>query len=353
MQKYDYTVFIGRFQPFHAGHLSVVKEALRVSEKLIIVVGSKDKPRSPRNPFTFEERKKLIYSALDENQVGKVSIVGVHDYEYNLQKWIGEVQSVVFRESHKVWKAGPTKIALIGHSKDHTSYYLNLFPNWDKVDVPSLKTIDGTSIRKIAHSGCYDFIGRIKALHEYEDAVMRNDWYFHLNDFYGHSFDGKSIKDQMTRHSEWIKNYKNRWGDGPFLTSDALVVQSGHILLIKRGPGDGEGLWALPGGFMNPHERLSDAAIRELREETRLKVPEAVLRGSVLREKIYDDPWRSERARLVTFATLFQLKDGPLPKVKGSDDALEARWFSISEFQGMRNVMFEDHYSMITDLLGL
>jgi len=351
--QYDFTVFIGRFQPFHAGHLSVVEEALRKSEKLVMVLGSKEKPISPRNPLTYEQRCELIRATLTPLQNERVQITGVCDHEYNLQKWIAEVQKVVFIETHKEFRAGPTKISLIGHSKDHTSYYLNLFPSWDRIDVPALETFDGTALRKCLHSGSYYPVGRIKMKQEFAGIKMPSAWYDLLDEMYGGAMSKDSLSNRMMNHREWLEQYKKRWGDGPFITSDALVVQSGYILLIRRGPGDGEGLWALPGGFMNPHERLRDAAIRELREETKLKVPEAVLRGSVVREKTYDDPWRSERARLITFAMMFQLKDGPLPKVKGSDDAKEARWFTISEFCGMRNQMFEDHYSMITDMLGL
>lgn len=352
MQKYDFTVFIGRFQPFHAGHLAVVEEALAKSEQLIIVVGSKDKPRSPRNPLTYIERVKLIRSALTEEQNGCVLITGVQDYEYNLQKWISEVQRAVFTQSQTTWRAGPTKIALIGHSKDHTSYYLNLFPKWNRIDVNAIETLDGTALRALLHAGLYDSVGRIRMAHIDTGTRMTDEWYDVLDKLYDGPMAKNSLANRMMEHSRWLREYKHRYGKGPFITSDALVLQSGYILLIKRGPGDGEGQWALPGGFMNPYERLQDAGIRELREETGLKVPEAVLRGSIKKEKTYDDPWRSERARLITHAVMIELANGPLPKVKGSDDAKEARWFTLSEFYDMRDVMFEDHYSMICNLIG-
>ena len=58
-KKYDYLVFIGRFQPFHNGHKRVIDHALELSKKVIVLVGSVDQPRCTRNPFTFQERKDI------------------------------------------------------------------------------------------------------------------------------------------------------------------------------------------------------------------------------------------------------------------------------------------------------
>jgi bifunctional NMN adenylyltransferase/nudix hydrolase len=80
-----------------------------------------------------------------------------------------------------------------------------------------------------------------------------------------------------------IEKYKESWKAAPFpptfVTVDAVVVQSGHVLLVKRKAMPGAGLWALPGGFLNQEETLLDGAIRELKEETKIKVPVPVLKG--------------------------------------------------------------------------
>ena len=99
-----------------------------------------------------------------------------------------------------------------------------------------------------------------------------------------------------------------------------------------------------------------EGAIRELREETELKVPEKVLKGSIFHEKVFDHPDRSLRCRVkgkhgrtVTMAFGFKLDDAEkLPKVKGSDDAMDARWIPLDVVLGeMRDSLMEDHYDII------
>ena len=135
-----------------------------------------------------------------------------------------------------------------------------------------------------------------------------------------------------------------------FLTCDAVVVQSGHVLLVKRGANPGKGLWALPGGFVNQNERIQDACMRELREETRLKVPLPVLHGSVKNKEVFDHPDRSLRGRTVTQAFYIELPPGKLPQVKGGDDAASAKWVPLAFVR--EEEMYEDHYHILTHFLG-
>jgi bifunctional NMN adenylyltransferase/nudix hydrolase len=137
-----------------------------------------------------------------------------------------------------------------------------------------------------------------------------------------------------------------------FSTADAVVICSGHVLMIKRRAEPGRGLWALPGGYVNANtdKSVEDAAIRELREETQIKVPAPVLRGSIVRSKVFDAIDRSPRGRIITHAFYIQLPDGELPKVKGSDDAEKARWVPIAEVKSEE--CFEDHYEILQHFLG-
>jgi bifunctional NMN adenylyltransferase/nudix hydrolase len=107
---------------------------------------------------------------------------------------------------------------------------------------------------------------------------------------------------------------------------------------------------ALPGGFLDANERLKTAVIRELREETRIKVPAPVLLGSITKTEVFDDPHRSARGRTVTHAYLIELKGEKLPKVKGGDDASKAFWVPFADVKPEQ--MFEDHFHIIQAMVG-
>ena len=337
---YDVLAFIGRFQPFHMGHMAVVDEALKRAKKVALVLGSHDQPRNTRNPFTTAERIEMI-TAVYPNEVanGRIVFVPQADWTYSLDRWIMETQAKVTQVANTPFTPDPVKIGLIGHSKDHTSFYLKSFPMWDSVEVENVNGIDATSIR----SGFFDLTGEVRDI-----PVPVIDW---LRDF-----QDTPAFDQIAAEMEFVKTYKKQFASMPypptFNTVDAVVVQSGHVLLVRRGAEPGKGLWALPGGFLDQNETLLDGAIRELREETRISVPDPVLRGSVKGQRTFDDPHRSQRGRTLTTAFMIRLQDRTdLPKIKGSDDADKAAWVPLADLK--RNMMFEDHYDIIAEMADI
>ena len=337
--KYDFLVFIGRFQPFHKGHLAVVEEALEKAERLIIILGSANQPRNSRNPFTTDERSKMIYGSLSEEHRDRVICTPMQDFDYNDAKWERAVQQTV---NSVIAVYGPKdswncKIGLIGREKDHTSYYLKKFPQWESENVVDFYNLSATPIR-------YEFFER-----RYISDVPEGTYRF-LTEF-------SRRPEWDVIHNEIIENvkYQRQWANSPFppifVTVDAVVIQSAHVLLVKRGGYPGKGLLALPGGFLNQEERLEEAMLRELTEETQVDVPLSVLKGNIKSSRVFDAPMRSTRGRTITHGYLIQLPDQEnLPKVIGSDDADEAFWVPLSLITPEN--MFEDHYSIINILLG-
>jgi nicotinamide-nucleotide adenylyltransferase len=89
-------LFIGRFQPFHKGHLGAVKFALARVDQLVIVVGSAQKSHEPKNPFTAGERIRMIKESLDFERVNvsKILIIPVPDIDVH-SLWTRQVDMLV------------------------------------------------------------------------------------------------------------------------------------------------------------------------------------------------------------------------------------------------------------------
>lgn len=350
----DALVFIGRFQPFHNGHKAVIDAALQQAKEVVVVVGSSFQARNIRNPFTFQERKAMIESVyaneMMENPlarasdsepyyVPRVKVVPVSDYPYDDNKWVNAIQRIVDETVPDAKDVG-----LIGHSKDSTSYYLNIFPRWkNHVEVGDVDGINATDIRNL-----FLRLPNTRWAGDFRLPDSVSKWL--LDNF--EAFDTLRVEYSM------ISKYKEAWKAAPFpptfMTVDAVVVQSGHILLVKRGDMPGKGLWALPGGFLNQDETMLDGAIRELVEETKIKLPKRML-DSMKRlgipSKTFDAPNRSSRGRTITQAFLIDLGVGELPKVKGSDDAEEAFWVPFNEVK--QEKMFEDHFHIIDNFINI
>ena len=349
MNNFDFTIFIGRFQPFHAGHLYVVKEGLKQANQLILLIGSAWQPRNTRNPWRHQEREEMVRACLTPEENKRLLCLPLMDVPYNDEIWVRNVQSTVngLITAHYSKPHQPAKIALIGHKKDQSGFYLNLFPQWSSIGVDNFKNISATPLREKYFTDAYsDVLDQWHKEKILPDAVV--NW---LKNF----AETNAAHEQVREEIQFINKYKKAWSQAPyaptFVTVDAVVVQSGHVLLVERGANPGKGLWALPGGFVEQDERLQDACLRELREETKLKVPAPVLRGSIKKHGVYDDPFRSARGRTITHAFYIELEpNAELPKVKGSDDAKTAKWIPLSEINS--ETMFEDHYFIIEDMLG-
>jgi len=87
-------LLIGRFQPFHLGHLEAFRFALSKVDKLWVGLGSSNKPAQKNDPFSAEERKEMILSSINDLMKDKISIYFIPDLD-NHVKWIEKIDTIV------------------------------------------------------------------------------------------------------------------------------------------------------------------------------------------------------------------------------------------------------------------
>jgi len=363
MKPKKVTLFLGRFEPYHLGHDADAKKAYESkADHILRIVGSVNKPRTIENPWDFKERELMLRAPLSRAENDRTFIYGVEDTIYNDNAWLKQIQTIL------KWHVNPgDEVSIVGGQKGE--WYMKFFPEpqYKRLLLPEVVNINATQIR---------------------------GWYFGLpwtdHDFTRHSFGtypdlgydcakdviAKVVPDSTLQYLEMFRNmpayeylcseyeyYRKYWADNAkyryganalnFNTVDAILVQSGYILLVQRKDYPGKGLWALPGGFLNADEEIEDGMIRELREETHLKVAAKVLKGNIEQVQNFAKPKRSLRGRIITFGHYIPLpSENTLPKVKGGDDALKARWMPLSDISDLRYKFFEDHIDIIEHFVG-
>lgn len=332
-----FAVFIGRFQPFHNGHFHVIQSALKEAAHVTVCVGGANSARRPRNPWTFQERAEMISNAFPNERV-RLSIIPINDHIYNDAAWLSQVQSAVRLQTNR---ASDEEIALVGRAKDRSSYYLKMFPQWAAIPISGSPDMDATAIRDRLF-----LTGALPGPEEVPRSVL--NWLT--------SYMGTPEARRMREEYSFISKYRAAHDNGQYhrnnVASDAVIMQAGHILLVRRKSLPGAGMLALPGGHVDRDETALDAAMRELREETSIKVPEPVLRGSIVAHRVFDDPYRSDLCRTYSHAYFIHLKnETKLAKVRASSDAESAMWVPLSRIYA--DQLFDDHYHIINYFTGV
>lgn len=354
-KDYDNLIYIGRFQPLHLGHQSVIDTALENSKRVDILIGSSNRPRSDSNPWTYEERENMIRMSYPDEFGVTLFTHPLPDADYNDIEWFAGVQKAVAEIN-----ADPdAKIGLVGFEKDSSSYYLHKFPQWELFLIDEQwSTVSATNIRNnyfqraprlpdhLCSAGVVDFL---------KSFMLTNAFKYVLNE----------VEGLAAHHAQWPPNL-------PYpiqtVTVDSVCTQSGHILLVTRDKAPGVGLLALPGGHViSKYGDSFDNAIKELIEEAQpmdqlgeergKPIPKGRLRSCFTGyEKRYDAPNRDPRGYYLTTAFRFVFPDGPLWKVSGDiergdgDEIADAAWYPIGSLSP--EYMFADHYYIIQQMLN-
>jgi nicotinamide-nucleotide adenylyltransferase len=130
-------LLIGRFQPFHLGHLEALRFALSKVDKLWVGLGSSNKPVEKNNPFTAQQRKEMILSSIDDSMKERISIYFIPDVDNHI-RWIEKIDTIV------------PKFDII-FSNDDLTKHLYSKRNTKVLAIPFLnrESLSGTNIRDL------------------------------------------------------------------------------------------------------------------------------------------------------------------------------------------------------------
>jgi bifunctional NMN adenylyltransferase/nudix hydrolase len=311
-------IFIGRFQPVHQGHIHALGVAASQVQKLYILIGSANQCRSIKNPWSFQERKQMLQLRLHAERITNYEILPINDYRYSDTQWMSDVRATI--EHYTMGSP-----ILFGHMKEGNDY-LKWFPELKFKSIEAQYQINATMIRE--------------EMFKNDDPLMpetvRGDYAFYQKE------------KQLFKDYPFPETLN-------FNCSDAILECQGHILLIQRKFSPGRGAWALPGGFRNQRETFLDCAIRELIEETNVRVPEKVLRGSIVKTELFDNPNRSFGIPRNTMAVYMRISPNPdnsLPRANGADDAALCKWVPLTD--ALNNIeMYDDHKDIVSKVTGV
>lgn len=337
-------VVIGRFQPFHNGHLSLVKLALDAAPRVVVVIGSAFQARSPKHPFTWAERAEMVRLAFPEAERQRLHCLPVRDY-FDDARWIADVRHAVAHAPGGAETTGSPTVTLVGHPRDATRDYLEAFPDW------TLRRAANVPVRRTSRMRDALFAAPATALVELAGELPPGSIDFLRAWRTGPLFEA------LAEEAEMLRQYEASWASAPYppvlVTVDCVVKCGRHVLLIRRGQAPGKGLFAVPGGFLEQRETTQQAALRELEEETHLALPPATLRACLKATDVFDRPDRSARGRTITHGHFFDLGDLELPELRADDDAAAAEWTPIDQLRALEGRLLDDHFQMLDHYLGL
>jgi bifunctional NMN adenylyltransferase/nudix hydrolase len=290
----------------------------------------------------------MIRQALPEADRHRVRFLPVRDY-YDEARWVRAVRAGVAAMTVTADAQPQPSVALVGHFKDATSGYLRGFPGWSLMPVERLADGDGTHIRDALFASDLQHIDA--ALAALVDQIPPSTLAF-LRAWVELPF-----FDALVTEWQMLRAYKEAWRSAPyapvFVTVDSIVRCTGRVLLIQRGRAPGRGLYGVPGGFIEERETAYQSALRELAEETHLKLLDATMQQHLTATAVFDHPDRSLRGRTITHAHFFDLGERELPPVQADDDAQAVEWMPIERLAAMEDKFFDDHFHMLDHFLGL
>ena len=321
----------GTFDPITKAHEAIIrkiKKEMRDSDKLIIGIVQNDEKnynvsvndrlnmvKKSLDAHEIVIQDKRTYAYLDAHYRGeKITICMGDDEWYALcsGKWVNwdlllkRYEFLVFNRENK---------------NDEIVLPAGINPNVTFLGAEDTDGISSTAVREILFKNpeCHYSDVRDYITHVVFRYIKDNELYF------------QNGNDYNEKEKEFLKEYavkkeKNHWGE-PSVTTDIVAYNGDKILLIRRGNYPYKNYWALPGGFFEKtDEDLNFGAQRELKEETGIDIDPKYFRQIKTYGHNFDP-----RMKIVDVAFSVRVNKKDMDKVKGLDDACDARWFQIDE----------------------
>lgn len=328
----------GTFDPITKAHEAIIrriKKEMRESDKLIIGIVQNDEKnynvsvndrlnmvKKSLDAHEIVIQDKRTYAYLDAHYRGeKITICMGDDEWYSLcsGKWVNwdlllkQYEFMVFyrEDNDEIYRKDNDEIVLPA----------GINPTVTFLGAEDTDGISSTAVREILFKNpeCHYSDVRDYITHVVFRYIKDNELYF------------QNGNDYNEKEKEFLKEYavkkeKNHWGE-PSVTTDTVAYNGDKILLIRRGNYPYKNFWALPGGFFEKtDEDLNFGAQRELKEETGIDIDPKYFRQIKTYGHNFDP-----RMKIVDVAFSVRVNKKDMDKVKGLDDACDARWFQIDE----------------------
>lgn len=343
----------GTFDPITKAHEAIIrkiKKEMRESDKLIIGIVQNDEKNYN---VSVNDRLNMVKKSLDADEI---VIQDKRTYEYLDAHYRGEKITICMGDDewYALCSGKWVNWDLLLKCYEFFVFDREVHDREDKDDEIVLPaginptvtflgtgdTTDGissTAVREILFKNpeCHYSDVRDYITHVVFRYIKDNELYF------------QNGNDYNEKEKEFLKEYavkkeKNHWGE-PSVTTDTVAYNGDKILLIRRGNYPYKNYWALPGGFFEKtDEDLNFGAQRELKEETGIDIDPKYFRQIKTYGHNFDP-----RMKIVDVAFSVRVSKKDMNKVKGLDDACDARWFQIDE---LPKLAFH-HEQIINDFL--
>lgn len=337
--EYDLAVFICRAQPPTKTHIRAVnKLLLKKAKQVLIIITAANQPRTIRNPFLAHEREEMFRDCLhdqgvppeffDPQKEDRIRFVSIENALYNDNIWVEDIKHAVRSMGIK------KKIALIGNHRDYTSYYLNLFKEYDFIEIKDDNGVSAAELRRLMFTMKSEDLRKDLLDRVYHPVYTTYNMFTRSEEF-----------TNLQREYQWLNQFPRSKAYPLVCTTVSLIITNGNSIMLsqRRAKKHGNGLWGLPYKRIESNEDDINSCIAKLCDKHSL--PQ--LTPSAL--NVYDHPERSDGVRTIMLGYTIDISNLTPEQIKVMDGV---RSFDMTDVSLYRGLLFEDTADIILNQLG-